>query len=286
MDTEIKTIAIAGAGTMGQGIAISCALADYTTKLFDVNESACERGLAMIKKSFQQLVEKGKLDAAASAKAVDKITISTDSIQLKADLVIEAIAENLELKQNLFKKAEEINNGTAILATNTSSLSVTKIAAGLNNPGLCAGLHFFNPAHMMKLVEVVAGERTELSVLTSLREFSKSIGKVTVDAKDSPGFIVNRVARHFYVESLLAVEKEATSFETIDALMRASGFRMGPFELMDLIGIDVNYAVTESVYLGFNKVEKFRPSPVQKEKIDKGELGRKSGKGFYAYSQK
>lgn len=271
---------------MGQGIAISCALAGYTAQMFDVNKSACERGDAMIKKNFQQLVEKGKLDAAASAKASGKITISTDLVQLKADLVIEAIAENLELKQNLFKKAEEINNGAAILATNTSSLSVTKIAAGLNNPGYCAGLHFFNPAHIMKLVEVVAGERTELSVLTALKAFAKSIGKVTVDAKDSPGFIVNRVARHFYVESLLAVEKEATSFETIDELMRASGFRMGPFELMDLIGIDVNYAVTESVYLGFNKAEKFRPSPVQKEKIDKGELGRKSGKGFYAYSQK
>lgn len=286
MGNEIKTIAIAGAGTMGQGIAISCAVAGYTTQMFDVNEAACERGDAMIKKNFQQLVEKGKLDVAASAKALGKITISTDLVQLKADLVIEAIAENLELKQNLFKKAEEINNGAAIMATNTSSLSVTKIAAGLNNPGHCAGLHFFNPAHIMKLVEVVAGERTELSVLTALRAFAKSIGKVTVDAKDSPGFIVNRVARHFYVESLLAVEKEATSFETIDALMRASGFRMGPFELMDLIGIDVNYAVTESVYLGFSKAEKFRPSPVQKEKIDKGELGRKSGKGFYAYSQK
>ncbi|MBX2894991.1 MAG: 3-hydroxybutyryl-CoA dehydrogenase [Cyclobacteriaceae bacterium] len=286
MDTEIKTIAIAGAGTMGQGIAISCAIAGYITQMFDVNESACERGLATIKKSFQQLVEKGKLDGAASAQALDKITISTNVAQLKADLVIEAIAEILELKQNLFKKAEEINNGAAILATNTSSLSVTKIAAGLNNPGHCAGLHFFNPAHIMKLVEVVAGERTELSVLNSLRVFSKSIGKVTVDAKDSPGFIVNRVARHFYVESLLAVEKGATSFETIDVLMRASGFRMGPFELMDLIGIDVNYAVTESVYLGFNKAEKFRPSLVQKEKIDNSELGRKSGRGFYAYSQK
>jgi 3-hydroxybutyryl-CoA dehydrogenase len=286
MDTEIKTIAIAGAGTMGQGIAISCALAGYETKIFDVNQAACQRGQAMIKKNIQQLVEKGKLDAAASAKALAKITISTNSVQLLADLVIEAIAENLEVKQNLFKSAEVINKGAAILATNTSSLSVTKIAAGLNNPGHCAGLHFFNPAHIMKLVEVVAGERTELSVLNSLKAFSKSIGKVTVDAKDSPGFIVNRVARHFYVESLLAVERRVASFETVDALMRASGFRMGPFELMDLIGIDVNYAVTESVYVGFNKAEKFRPSPVQKEKIDNGELGRKSGKGFYAYSQK
>lgn len=283
---EIKTVAIAGAGTMGQGIAISCALAGNTTKVFDVNEQACVRALSLIEKILNQLSEKGKVTATASNEAFSRISISTNLNQLKADLVIEAIAENLSIKQNLFKQVEALNTANTILATNTSSLSVSKIAAGLTNPKRCAGLHFFNPAHIMKLVEVVAGVQTEPDVLTSLKIFAKSIGKVTVDAKDSPGFIVNRVARHFYVESLLAVEKGAASFETIDSLMRASGFKMGPFELMDLIGIDVNYAVTESVYEGFNKDPKFKPSPVQKEKIDKGELGRKSGKGFYAYSQK
>jgi 3-hydroxybutyryl-CoA dehydrogenase len=284
--TEIKTVAIAGAGTMGQGIAISCALAGYTTKVFDVNEQACERAITLITKTLNQLAEKGKITPTASAEALSKISISTNANQLKADLVIEAIAENLLIKQNLFKQVEALNTDKTILATNTSSLSVSKIAAGLNNPKRCAGLHFFNPAHIMKLVEVVAGAQTESEVLTSLKTFAKSIGKVSVDAKDSPGFIVNRVARHFYVESLLAVENDSASYETIDALMRASGFKMGPFELMDLIGIDVNYAVTESVYEGFNKATKFKPSPVQKAKIDKGELGRKSGKGFYAYSQK
>lgn len=286
MATEIKIVSIAGAGTMGQGIAISCALAGYTTKVYDVNEQACDRGMALVAKTFNQLTEKGKITSATSAEALSRISISTNPNQLKADLVIEAIAENLLIKQNLFKQAEELNSNKTILATNTSSLSVSKIAAGLTNPKSCAGLHFFNPAHIMKLVEVVAGAQTEPEVLFTLKTFSKSIGKVSVDAKDSPGFIVNRVARHFYVESLLAVEKSAASFETIDALMRASGFKMGPFELMDLIGIDVNYAVTESVYEGFNKDAKFKPSPVQKEKIDKGELGRKSGKGFYAYPQK
>lgn len=283
---EIKIVAIAGAGTMGQGIAVSCALAGYTTKVFDVNEQACVRALSLIEKILNQLSEKGKVTAIASNEAFSKISISTNLNQLKADLVIEAIAENLSIKQNLFKQVEALNTANTILASNTSSLSVSKIAAGLTNPKRCAGLHFFNPAHIMKLVEVVAGVQTEPEMLTLLKNFAKSIGKVTVDAKDSPGFIVNRVARHFYVESLLAVEKGAASFETIDSLMRASGFKMGPFELMDLIGIDVNYAVTESVYKGFKKDPKFKPSPVQKEKIDKGELGRKSGKGFYAYSQK
>lgn len=286
MATEIKTVAIAGAGTMGQGIAISCALAGYTTKVFDVNEQACGRALDLVAKILNQLLEKGKITSTASAEALSKISISTNPNQLKADLVIEAIAENLLIKQNLFKQVEALNTDKTILATNTSSLSVSKIAAGLNNPKRCAGLHFFNPAHIMKLVEVVSGTKTEPEVLATLKIFAKSIGKVSVDAKDSPGFIVNRVARHFYVVSLLAVENGAATFETIDALARASGFKMGPFELMDLIGIDVNYAVTESVYEGFNKAAKFKPSPVQKAKIEKGELGRKSGKGFYAYSQK
>ena len=283
---EIRIVAIAGAGTMGQGIAISCALSGYTTKVFDVNEHACERAIVLVTKTLNQLVEKGKITPTASTEALSKISISTNANQLKADLVIEAIAENLLIKQNLFKQVEALNANNTILATNTSSLSVSKIAAGLNNPNRCAGLHFFNPAHIMKLVEVVAGAQTEPEVLASLKIFAKSIGKVSVDAKDSPGFIVNRVARHFYVESLLAVENDSASYEAVDGLMRASGFKMGPFELMDLIGIDVNYAVTESVYEGFNKATKFKPSPVQKAKIDKGELGRKSGKGFYAYSQK
>lgn len=281
---EIKTVSVAGAGTMGLGITISCALAGYHTKLFDVNKQACERAVSLVEKTLNQLLEKGKIAPDTSAQAKKNISISTDPEQLKADLVVEAIAENLTIKQDIFRQVEMLNTSKTILATNTSSLSVSKIASALTNPTRCAGLHFFNPAHIMKLVEVVAGEQTEPVVLATLKAFAKSIGKVSVDAKDSPGFIVNRVARHFYVESLLAVETGAASFEGIDSLMRASGFKMGPFELMDLIGIDVNYAVTQSVYEGFSKASKFKPSPVQKSKIDKGELGRKSGKGFYAYS--
>lgn len=281
---EIKTVSVAGAGTMGLGITISCALAGYHTKLFDVNKQACERAVSLVEKTLNQLLEKGKIAPDTSAQAKKNISISTDPEQLKADLVVEAIAENLTIKQDIFRQVEMLNTSKTILATNTSSLSVSKIASALTNPARCAGLHFFNPAHIMKLVEVVAGEQTEPVVLATLKAFAKSIGKVSVDAKDSPGFIVNRVARHFYVESLLAVETGAASFEGIDSLMRASGFKMGPFELMDLIGIDVNYAVTQSVYEGFNNASKFKPSPVQKSKIDNGELGRKSGKGFYAYS--
>jgi 3-hydroxybutyryl-CoA dehydrogenase len=281
---EIKTVSVAGAGTMGLGITISCALAGYHTKLFDVNKQACERAVSLVEKTLNQLLEKGKIAPDTSAQAKKNISISTDPEQLKADLVVEAIAENLTIKQDIFRQVEMLNTSKTILATNTSSLSVSKIASALTNPTRCAGLHFFNPAHIMKLVEVVAGAQTEPVVLATLKAFAKSIGKVSVDAKDSPGFIVNRVARHFYVESLLAVETGAASFEGIDSLMRASGFKMGPFELMDLIGIDVNYAVNQSVYEGFNNASKFKPSPVQKSKIDNGELGRKSGKGFYAYS--
>ena len=281
---EIKTVSVAGAGTMGLGITISCALAGYHTKLFDVNKQACERAVSLVEKTLNQLLEKGKIAPDTSAQAKKNISISTDPEQLKADLVVEAIAENLTIKQDIFRQVEMLNTSKTILATNTSSLSVSKIASALTNPTRCAGLHFFNPAHIMKLVEVVAGAQTEPVVLATLKAFAKSIGKVSVDAKDSPGFIVNRVARHFYVESLLAVETGAASFGGIDSLMRASGFKMGPFELMDLIGIDVNYAVTQSVYEGFNNASKFKPSPVQKSKIDNGELGRKSGKGFYAYS--
>jgi len=286
MGIEIKTVAVAGAGTMGQGIAISCAWAGYPVCLYDVNKQICERALTLVEQHLNHLVERGKISAPASAEILKRITVSTDPATLKADLVIEAIAEKMDIKQDLFKIMEQINGENTILATNTSSLSVTKIASGLRHPERCAGLHFFNPAHIMKLVEVVAGKQTAPDVLTMLREFAKKIGKMPVVAKDSPGFIVNRVARHFYVESLLAVEKKWATHEVIDELMRASGFKMGPFELMDLIGIDVNYAVTESVFLGFNKAEKFKPSRVQKDKIDKGELGRKSGRGFYAYSKK
>ena len=172
-----------------------------------------------------------------------------------------------------------------ILATNTSSISINQIASVLKNPANCIGLHFFNPAHVMKLVEIISGEVTDPKLIEALRAFSRKLGKISVVAKDSPGFIVNRVARHYYLESLKLLEQGVADVDSMDKLLRSAGFKMGPFELMDLIGIDINLAVTNSVYEGFNKAEKFRPSRIQQQKVKDGHLGRKTGKGFYEYSK-
>lgn len=270
---------------MGQGIAISCALAGYDTLLFDVNTSACEKALDSIQISLNQSVTKGKLalDKAISAKG--RLGAANKISDLKADLIIEAVVENLKIKQELFVELELVNSPLAIFATNTSSIPVSSIARVLKHPSRFVGLHFFNPAQVMKLVEIISGAQTDAGLVSVMKTFAMSLGKVAVEVKDSPGFIVNRVARHFYVESLKLLEDGIADHETIDQLMRSSGFKMGPFELMDLIGIDVNYSVTESVYEGFNKALKFKPSKVQDQKIKAGELGRKTGKGFYEYKK-
>jgi len=281
---NIKTVGIAGAGTMGQGIAISCALAGYNTILFDVNAALSAKAIQQIEHSLDQSVAKGKLTNEAREAAFNRITIANQLPELKADLIIEAVVENLEVKRSLFANLEKINSGKSILATNTSSISITQIASAIQHPSQCVGLHFFNPAHLMKLVEVISGVQTASEVVSQMKEFSASLGKVAVEVKDSPGFIVNRVARHFYVESLKVLEDEIADHQTIDRLMKSAGFKMGPFELMDLIGIDVNYAVTSSVYEGFNKALKFKPSEIQYDKIKAGHLGRKTGKGFYDYA--
>lgn len=271
---------------MGQGIAISCAVAGYDTILYDVNPDFCTKAIQLIRSSMNQSVAKGKLTQEAGDVAFNRISKASRLTDLKTDLLIEAVVENLEIKQKLFVELEGINSGMAILATNTSSIPVSQIAANLQNPSKCVGLHFFNPAHLMKLVEVISGSQTSVEVASVMKQFAITIGKVPVEVKDSPGFIVNRVARHFYIESLKVMENQVASFDTIDQLMKSSGFKMGPFELMDLIGIDVNYAVTNSVYEGFNRISKFKPSEIQNQKIRVGHLGRKTGKGFYDYSKK
>jgi 3-hydroxybutyryl-CoA dehydrogenase len=283
MNIEIKTIGIVGAGTMGQGIAISCGMAGYDTFLFDINPDLSERALEVMSQSIGQSVSKGKLTKEAGEECLNRIKIVKSLADIKADLIIEAVIENLEIKQKLFADLERINSRNAIFATNTSSISVTQIASVLQDQSRFIGLHFFNPAHLMKLVEVISGKFTSPETAIKMMHFSSSLGKTSVEVKDSPGFIVNRVARHFYVESLKLLEEEVSDVEGIDKLLRSAGFKMGPFELMDLIGIDVNFSVTTSVYEGFNCSPKFRPSAIQKEKIDQGFLGRKTGKGFYEY---
>lgn len=280
---RIKTVGIVGAGTMGQGIAISCALAGYETIIFDVNTQFCEKAILTIQQTLNQSVAKGKLSQTALVQALGRISKASQLTDVVADLVIEAVVENLEVKQKLFTDLEKINRAEAILASNTSSIAITQIASTLADPSRCVGLHFFNPAHLMKLVEIISGANTSPEIIVAMKEFAATLGKVAVEVKDSPGFIVNRVARHYYVESLKVLEDKVASHEGIDRLLKSAGFKMGPFELMDLIGIDVNYAVTTSVYEGFNKAPKFRPSEIQHQKIVQGNLGKKSGKGFYDY---
>ena len=286
MNLPIRIVAVVGAGTMGLGIAHVCAASGFTTLLFDVQKEQVAAALRIIDKNLSLAIEKGRLTEGRKAEIISQIRPVSQLSDLKADLVIEAAVEKLEIKRSLFLELEKINESKAILATNTSSISVSQIAEVLQDQSRCIGLHFFNPADRMKLVEIISGTFTNPELVEVMKDFSKSIGKTPVLAKDSPGFIVNRVARHFYVESLKLIEENVADTETIDGLLRSAGFKMGPFELMDLIGVDTNLAVTKSVYEGFHQDPKFKPSDIQQRLVDAGHFGRKTGKGFYEYSPK
>ena len=286
MSARVHTVAVVGAGTMGLGIAQVCATFGYNTLIYDVREEQVLLALKTIEKNLTWLVEKEKLSLEQRIEILSRIKPVFQLSAVKAYIVIEAAIEKLEIKQQLFSELEKINGVGTILASNTSSISITKIAEGLKRPANCIGLHFFNPADRMKLVEIISGAATDPRVVDAMKEFSSQIGKTAVLAKDSPGFIVNRVARHFYIESIRHLEENIAGVETIDALLRSSGFKMGPFELMDLIGVDTNLAVTKSVYEGFQQDPKFMPSRTQQQLVDRGDLGRKAGRGFYDYSIK
>lgn len=280
---NIETIGIAGAGTMGAGIAQVTASSGYATVLYDLNEGMLAKAKAGIEKSLEGLVLKQKIDAAKKAEVLARITYVSDVNRLKADLVIEAIVERLDVKQQFFRQVADLNGPETILATNTSSIPVTQIGAGVPNPSRFVGIHFFNPAPVMKLVEIISGMETDPNVAAFCKEVIEKMGKTCVMAADAPGFIVNRVARHYYVEGLKIAEERVADIETIDALMESSGFKMGPFRLMDLIGVDTNFSVTSSIYNLFHQDGKFRPSRIQQQKVDAGHYGRKTGKGFYSY---
>jgi 3-hydroxybutyryl-CoA dehydrogenase len=279
----IKTIAIAGAGTMGSGIAQVTASAGFNTILFDINEVMLQKAQVSIQNSLDFLCSKGKITAQEQGETLARITYIHQIAELKADLIIEAIIENLEIKHQFFQQVAEINGKDCILASNTSSIPITQIAAKVPNPERFLGIHFFNPAPIMKLVEIISGVQTNPNIANTCKELIASMGKTCVMAKDAPGFIVNRVARHFYVEGLKVLEEQVADFETIDSLMESSGFKMGPFKLMDLIGVDTNFSVTSSMYKLFHQDGKFRPSRIQQQLVDAGQHGKKTKKGFYAY---
>lgn len=280
----INTICVCGAGTMGSGIAQVAAQSGFYTLVYEPNPAVMEKAKAGIEKSLQSLAEKGKITADHKEKILQRIQFTDDIQTCLADVFIEAIIEKLETKIALFNQLAEINHSESVFATNTSSLSVAKIAAGVMSPQRVIGMHFFNPATIMKLVEVVSTDYTNGETVQVIIELAKQMGKVPVICKDSPGFIVNRVARPYYTESLRLVEEGMTDFTTADRLLEASGFKMGPFKLMDLIGNDINYAVSCSVYEQLNNPERLKPSYIQEQKVKEGKLGKKSGEGYYKYT--
>lgn len=280
----INSICICGAGTMGSGIAQVSALAGFSTLLYDLNPAVLEKAKISIEQSLQSLAEKGKIVSVEKEKIFQRIQFTSDLQTCLADVFIEAIVEKPEIKIALFNQLAEINHSESVFASNTSSLSVAAIATKIKNPERIIGMHFFNPALVMKLVEVVTTNYTNEHTTQIITALAKQMDKVPVVCKDSPGFIVNRVARPYYIESLRLVEEGHTTFSQIDSLLETSGFKMGPFKLMDLIGNDINYAVSCSVYEQLNKPERLKPSDIQKEKTESGELGRKTGKGYYTYN--
>ena len=280
---EIQTLAVVGAGTMGLGIAQLGVQYGLPTVLFDLNPAALEKAQAAIAAGLGKLVEKNKLTAEAREAALARLTLTTELADVRADCIVEAVVERLDVKHQLFKDLAALNGPETILASNTSSLPITQLAAPIPGPERVVGLHFFNPAPLMALVEVISGVATAPAVADAVEALARRLGKTPVRAADAPGFIVNRVARHYYVESLKVVEENVAPFEVVDELLEASGFKMGPFRLMDLIGVDTNFSVTSAMFASFHQDGKFRPSRIQQQKVDAGHHGRKTGRGFYTY---
>lgn len=279
-------VAVLGAGTMGAGIAQVAATAGHKVYLFDINPDAITEGIDKLRKGLDKLISRGKMTSEGCDALLARIHPCSQLDKLAdAGLVIEAIVEKLAVKQQVFGELEEICNDDTILATNTSSISITSIGAALKKPERLVGMHFFNPAPILKLVEVISGKATKQTIAQTIYDTAKAWGKTPVFARSTPGFIVNRVARPFYAEGLRILEEGAADVATIDTIMREAGqFRMGPFELMDLIGHDVNYAVTASVFDAYYQDPRFKPALAQLELVNAGFLGRKSGRGFYNYN--
>jgi len=282
----IQTIGVLGSGTMGSGIAQVAAQAGLAVILYDVSDDMLGKAISQIDTQMKRAVEKGRMTEEQAWGVVGRISVTTQLADLKpCGCVIEAAPEKLELKQALFQELDSIVNLEAILATNTSTLSVTQIGAGSAYPARVVGMHFFNPPPLLPLVEVIGGAATSEATIQATLDLARQMGKTPVRVKDVPGFIVNRVARPFYLEGLRLLAEGVADYATIDKLVRGGGrFKMGPFELMDLIGLDINYAASHSVYNAYFQEPRFRPSLLQQRMVESGQLGRKTGKGWYDYN--
>ena len=281
------TVGVIGSGTMGSGIAQVAATADCQVFLYDTNQAALQKSQQNLEKVLTRLVEKKKIEDDKKSSIINNIQLVDNlSDMATADLIIEAIVENVDIKRNVFSELEKLVSTDCTLASNTSSLSITSIAAALERPERFIGIHFFNPAPLMKLVEIIPAVQTNESTIEKTQQIIRDWSKLTVLAKDTPGFIVNKVARPFYSESLRIYEEGIADFATIDwALRELGGFRMGPFQLMDFIGNDINYTVTETVFNAFYYDPRYKPAFTQKRLSEAGYLGRKSGRGYYDYSE-
>lgn len=276
-------VCVCGAGTMGSGIAQAAAQAGFYTLLYEPVSQVLGNAKNRIENNLKRLVEKNKIDESEKETILQRIQFFDDIQFCQADVFIEAIVEKADIKINLFNQLAELNHSECVFATNTSSLSVTAIAEKIQKPERVIGMHFFNPATIMKLVEVVNTPFTNTQTTKTIIELAKAMGKTPVLCKDAPGFIVNHVARPYYIESLRLAEERISNFETIDKLLEATGFKMGPFHLMDLIGNDVNYAVSCSVYEQMGKPERLKPSFIQEAKVKDGKLGKKTSEGYFVY---
>ncbi|MFI5155049.1 MAG: 3-hydroxyacyl-CoA dehydrogenase family protein [Chitinophagales bacterium] len=279
----IQTICICGAGTMGSGIAMAASQSGFKTILYEINPGRLEYAKIQIEKNLDQLVAKKKISISQKEEQTCRIQFEQNIEECNGDIVIEAISEDEDMKAGLFKSLAPHNTSNTIFASNTSSLSIAAIAKKTDFKERVIGMHFFNPATSMKLVEVVISPFTSNLTKELVTSLALQMGKIPILCRDAPGFIVNHVARPFYLEALWMIEQKISEMETIDELMEASGFKMGPFRLMDLIGNDINFAVSESIYQALGKPTRLRPSPIQEGKVLSGQLGRKTGMGYYSY---
>jgi 3-hydroxybutyryl-CoA dehydrogenase len=276
-------ICICGAGTMGRGIALAASMQGVSVILYDLNPDMLAQAGSAIEAELNQAHKKNRISAEEKENQWSRITFSNEISACEAPIIIEAIIEKTEAKSALFLELARVNNEDTVYASNSSSLSITRIAEQTPFPERILGLHFFNPANRMKLVEIIRTKYTLDPIVRRLQAFAMQLKKTAVVCQDSPGFIVNRVARPYYLEALRLVEQRVADMDVIDKLMESAGFPMGPFHLMDLIGLDINYSVSSSVYEALARPARMKPSPLQKALVQEGALGKKTGRGFFHY---